>query len=85
VYAFPNPVKKDYTGLIAITGLTGNATVKITDINGLLVYATTAEGGQAIWDGKNFNGKRAQTGVYLVFASTTTGTDKVVTKILIIN
>lgn len=84
-YVFPNPVKKDYAGLIAITGLTGNASVKITDINGTLVYATTAEGGQAIWDGKNFAGNKAQTGVYLVFASTSTGTEKVVTKILIIN
>lgn len=84
-YAFPNPVKKDYTGLIAITGLVGNASVKITDVNGTLVYATTAEGGQAIWDGKNFAGRKAQTGVYLVFASTTTGSEKVVTKILIIN
>jgi hypothetical protein len=84
-YVFPNPVKKDYTGLIAITGLVGNATIKITDINGTLVYATTAEGGQAIWDGKNFDGRKAQTGVYLVFASTSTGGEKVVTKILIID
>ncbi len=85
VYAFPNPVKEGYAGLIAITGLTGNAAVKITDVNGTLVYATTAEGGQAIWDGRNFDGRKALTGVYLVFASTNTGTEKVVTKILIIN
>jgi ligand-binding sensor domain-containing protein len=85
VYAFPNPVKKDYTGLIAITGLVGNASVKITDVNGTLVYATTAEGGQAIWDGRNFDGRKALTGIYLVFASTSTGTEKAVTKILIIN
>jgi hypothetical protein len=84
-YAFPNPVKQGYTGLIAITGLIGNATIKITDINGTLVYATTAEGGQAIWDGRNFNGEKAMTGVYLVFASSGDGSDKVVTKILIIN
>jgi hypothetical protein len=84
-YAFPNPVRRGYTGLIAITGLVGNATVKITDVNGTLVYATIAEGGQAVWDGKNFNGEKAMTGVYLVFASTNTGSDKVVTKILIIN
>jgi hypothetical protein len=85
VYAFPNPVKPGYSGLIAITGLVANASVKITDVNGLLVYATTAEGGQAIWDGKNFDGKKAVSGVYLVFASTSTGSEKVVTKILIIN
>ncbi len=85
VYAFPNPVNESYSGWIAIKGLVANATVKITDVNGTLVYSTIAEGGQAIWDGKNFDGKKARTGVYLVFASTATGTEKVVTKILIIH
>ncbi|MCX6249364.1 MAG: hypothetical protein NTX61_01295 [Bacteroidetes bacterium] len=83
-YAFPNPVKKGYSGWIGIKGLVSDASVKITDINGVLVYATKAEGGQAIWDGKNFSGKKADAGVYLVFASTSTGTEKVVTKILIL-
>jgi hypothetical protein len=85
VYAYPNPVKPGYTGWIAIKGLTSNATVKITDISGVLIYSTIAEGGQAIWNGANFSGERAKTGVYLVFASDANGNDKVVTKILIIN
>ncbi len=85
VYAYPNPVKPGYSGYIAIKGLTADASVRITDISGALIYSTRAEGGQAIWDGRNFNGKRAQSGVYLVFASDDTGNDKVVTKILFIN
>ena len=85
VYAYPNPVKSGYTGYIAIKGLVADAQVKITDISGVLIYSTRAEGGQAIWDGKSFNGKRAQSGVYLVFASDESGNDKVVTKILFIN
>ena len=85
VYAYPNPVREGYEGVIAIKGLINNAQVKIADLNGQLVYATTAEGGQAIWDGKNFSGKRAKTGVYMVFSSDSNGKDKVVTKILIIN
>jgi len=85
VYAYPNPVREGYEGVIAIKGLVTNAQVKITDINGQLVFATIAEGGQAIWDGKNFNGNRAKTGVYMVFASDSNGKEKVVTKILIIN
>ena len=85
VYAYPNPVKPGYSGYIAIKGLTANASVRITDISGVLIYSTRAEGGQAIWDGTSFNGKRAQSGVYLVFASDDTGNDKVVTKILFIN
>jgi len=69
VYAYPNPVRPDYNGPIAIKGLVNDANVKITDINGRLVYETTALGGQAIWDGNDYNGRRADTGVYLVFSS----------------
>jgi ligand-binding sensor domain-containing protein len=85
VFAFPNPVKENFDGYIAVRGLVNNAQVRFTDINGVLVYATRAEGGQAVWDGKNFNGKKARTGVYLVYAANDDGTEKVVTKILIIN
>ena len=85
VYAYPNPVKEGYTGYIAIKGLVEDAEVKITDISGRLIYSTVALGGQAIWDGKSFDGKRAQTGVYLVFASNNDSSEKVMTKILIIN
>lgn len=85
VYSFPNPVKHDYTGPIAIKGLVTNSIVKITDISGSLVYETVSEGGQAIWHGKNFNGERVSTGVYLVFCANQDGTQKFATKILFIN
>jgi len=85
VVVYPNPVKEGYEGLIAIKGLVGNADVKITDVAGTLIYATRAEGGQAIWSGKNFDGRKASTGVYLVFATDDQGNEKIVTKILFIN
>ncbi|MBE2206090.1 MAG: hypothetical protein IAE84_00830, partial [Saprospiraceae bacterium] len=68
VLVFPNPVRPEYEGPIAIKGLTREAVVKITDVHGQLVFETRALGGQAIWDGRDFNGRRAPTGVYLVFA-----------------
>lgn len=85
VYAFPNPVRENYDGPIAIRGLIKDASVKITDINGGLVYSTKALGGQAIWDGKNFEGKKASTGVYLVFCSNEDGSKTFITKILFVN
>ncbi|MCP4551016.1 MAG: hypothetical protein GY834_03005 [Bacteroidetes bacterium] len=85
VYAFPNPVREEYEGSIAIKNLPLNATVKITNISGGIVFETTAKGRQAIWDGKNFDGQKVQTGVYLVFASSEDGATTVVTKILFIN
>jgi len=58
VYAWPNPVRPDYDGPIAIRGLARDAVVKITDIRGQILYETRALGGQAIWDGKDLNGSR---------------------------
>lgn len=85
VTVYPNPVRENYTGLIAIKGLVDNAQVKITDASGRLIYETTALGGQAIWDGKGYEGKRAQTGIYLVYSSNDDGTETYVTKFLIVN
>lgn len=85
VYAYPNPVESGYNGPIAIKGLVTNADFKITDIGGGLIYNGKAEGGQAIWNGNNFSGRRAQSGVYLVFVSNDDGSETLVTKILFIN
>jgi hypothetical protein len=85
VLVFPNPVRENYDGPIAIKGLANNANVKITDVNGMLFYETTALGGQAVWDGRNYNGERAKTGVYFVFSSNEDGSSKNVAKLLIIN
>jgi len=85
VYAFPNPVKPEYEGPIVIKGMANDALVKITDIAGNLVYETTSLGGQAVWDGKRFDGKRPQTGVYLVFCVNEDASETVITKILFIN
>ena len=84
-YVFPNPVKPEYEGPIAITGLVENVNVKITDISGALVFETKALGGQAIWYGKNFKGEKSKSGVYMVFCSNEDGSKTFVTKILLIN
>jgi len=85
VYVYPNPIRPNYTGPIAITGLVTDANVKITDVSGNLVFETTALGGQAIWYGKTFSGRKVSTGVYLVFCSNSDGTETFVTKLLFIN
>lgn len=85
VKVFPNPVRENYSGPIAISGLVENAQVKITDDAGRLIYETIALGGQAVWDGKGYNGQRARTGVYLVYSSNDDGSETFVTKFLIVN
>lgn len=85
VEVFPNPVRPNYSGNIAIRGLVQNAHVKITDIAGNLVFETNAEGGQANWNGKNLSGNRVSTGVYLVFSTNDDGSETYITKLLFIN
>lgn len=82
---FPHPVEPNYSGAIAINNLPDEANVKVTDISGRLVYETTALGGQAIWNGMDYNGRKAQSGVYLVFIVNEGGTQKAVGKILFMN
>jgi TSS9, PorZ, N-terminal beta-propeller domain/Two component regulator propeller len=84
VYAFPNPVRENFTGNLTITGLMKNTQVNITDISGNLVYETISDGGQATWDLKTYNGKRVSTGVYLIFCASSDGTETFVTKVLVI-
>ncbi|MBK7030982.1 MAG: T9SS type A sorting domain-containing protein [Bacteroidales bacterium] len=85
VYVYPNPVRENYTGPIAITNLVSESNVKITDMGGNLVWETMAEGGRVVWDGKDLDGDRVRTGVYIVFITNADGSKKSVAKILFIN
>lgn len=81
---FPNPVKPDFEGYITVDGLAYDATVKFTDVSGGLVYETDSEGGRAVWDGREINGEKVKTGVYLIFSSTKDGQDTFVGKVIVI-
>jgi len=85
VYVYPNPVRPDYNGLITIAGLMEKSVIKIADAQGNLIHEGSSNGGTYTWDGKNLRGQRVGTGVYLVFAALSDGSEKVVTKIAIIN
>ena len=84
VYAYPNPVRPEYRDKVTITGLMDNSIVKITDLNGNLVYQTKSLGGQVIWNCRNTKGVRVASGVYLVLSATEDSKESVVTKIAVI-
>ena len=84
VYAYPNPVKPDYSGPITITGLTYNADVKILSASGVLIAEGKSNGQLFTWDGCDKNGNRVASGVYMVAIATNTGEKGVVCKIAII-
>lgn len=85
VLVFPNPVPPSYNGSIGIRGLPGNSIVKITETNGRLVFQTRSLGGQAIWNGKDYTGNQAASGIYLVIAVDEAKQEKVVAKIVFIS
>lgn len=84
VLVFPNPVPPGFSGTIGIRGLVNNAIVKITEMNGRLVYQTRALGGQAVWDGRDYKGKKISSGVYLILISDDGRTEKQAAKIVFI-
>ena len=81
---FPNPVRRDYTGLVGISGLPNNADVRITDVAGTLVYKTHATGGTLAWDARDYNGKRVRAGVYLVMSAGIDGKQTCISKIAVL-
>ena len=85
VWAYPNPVTHDYTGLITITGLSYNASIKIVSSNGALIAEGQSNGGIFTWDGCDKDGKRVASGVYMVISATNDGNKGTVCKIAVIN
>jgi hypothetical protein len=84
VKVFPNPVRPGFQGLVGVSGLAANATVKITDVAGRLVFETRANGGTATWNVRDYNGNRAETGVYLIFSAGEDGVETFVTKLAVV-
>ena len=84
VNIFPNPVRPDYQGLVGLTGLARNVSVKVTDVNGNLVKEIEASGGSASWNLTNARGGSVATGVYLFFSSSADGEETYVGKIAVV-
>lgn len=84
VYVYPNPVRPGFSGTVKISGLTDKATVKITDIEGNLVYETKTAGGTIEWDTTAFGKYKVASGVYMIFVSSEDGLQTTVKKVMII-
>lgn len=84
VYAYPNPVKPDYSGDIHIVGLTKDADIKIVSSNGWLINQGRSTGGSYSWNGCDQNGNKVASGIYMVQTATANGEKGTVCKIAII-
>jgi len=68
-YVYPNPLNQKFHERLVIRNLMSDVSVKITDIEGNLVYETKSKGGTVDWDLRNFAGRKVATGVYLILLS----------------
>ncbi|MEM6684539.1 MAG: two-component regulator propeller domain-containing protein [Bacteroidota bacterium] len=84
VYAYPNPVRPGFSGNLTLTGLIDNANVKITDIEGNLVFEATTEGGTLLWDLTAFGRHKVASGVYLILIASEDGSETKVTKVMVV-
>lgn len=84
ISVYPNPVRPAYNGSVTMNGFTDGAYVKITDINGRLLYSTRSVGGSVIWNCRNLDGQKASTGVYVVWAVSEDGKEKAVARIAVV-
>ena len=84
VYVYPNPVRPEFVGTVKIAGLISKANIKITDIEGNLVYETTSEGGTVEWDTKAFGKYNVASGVYMIFIAAEDASETAVKKVMII-
>lgn len=84
VYVYPNPVRPEFEGTVKIAGLLDKANIKITDIQGNLVYETTSEGGTIEWDTTAFGKYKVASGVYMIFVAAKDGTETKVKKLMIV-
>ncbi|MCM1005411.1 MAG: hypothetical protein NC402_03855 [Prevotella sp.] len=88
VLAFPNPVRPEHPGPVTIKGLMDNSLVKIADASGSVIKELGfSNGGMAIWDLTDMQGRQVGAGVYYILSSTTSESDEAkgnTTKILVI-
>ena len=84
VYVYPNPVRPNFDGTVKVAGLVSKANIKITDIEGNLVYETTSEGGTIEWDTTAFGKHKVASGVYMIFISAQDASETAVKKVMII-
>jgi len=85
IKVFPNPVPKNFDGVIAVQGLAPNAEVRFVSPSGKLMYKTNAKGSMATWNGFTYDGKKAPPGIYLMLTTSPDGAASCTGKIAILD
>jgi hypothetical protein len=76
-------VRADFEGPITVDGCAYGSTVHITDVGGRWIATLESQGGRAVWDGLDAQGRPVPFGVYLIFVTDAKGKSGGVTKLAI--
>ncbi len=81
----PHPFRLPSSEPLRITGLPGNASIKILSLSGTLLREFESPGGAiAFWDGLAQDGTLVPSGIYLIAAGTKSGEETVVGKVAVV-
>jgi hypothetical protein len=85
LFIYPNPYSYARgNSNIIIDKLSEQTTIRVLTVDGQLVKKINAQGGRAEWDGRDYNGHKLPTGVYLIVALDKQNNEKGVGKIVIV-
>lgn len=82
---YPQPYDATKSDRLTIEGLAENSDLRIVTVDGELVRSIKVNSRTTTWDGRNENGEKASTGVYLLYAVSSTNESTEVLKFAIIN
>ncbi len=84
IKVYPNPVRPEFNGVLAVSGLTANADVRIVNTAGHVVAGGRSVGGTFTWDLRGTDGFRVPSGVYDIMVVTNEANKGIVAKVTII-
>ena len=84
VFVYPNPYFTDMSGDIVIRGTAPDSKVKITTVSGRLVKEIRSQGGTTLWDGRDLQGQKVHSGIYLVLVANDDGLNPCIGKFAVV-
>lgn len=79
----PQPYRPSQDGSLTIDGLAADSDVRIMTIDGALVAAIQSRGRQALWDGRDLQGRAVTPGVYVVHVVSASSKESAAGKIIV--
>jgi hypothetical protein len=80
---YPNPIRRDFNGVLSIEGLTDFSTLKIANTSGRVIASISVGGGKVTWNLRDPSGNRIAPGIYLVFVIDEAGRERTAGKFLV--